>query len=152
MTSMYRPRAEAWLYALLSTDTSEADITETTIPLATQGIGADDVHEWLAPPGTSGIYLVYQYQGGFDINASGKIRVMGSLLFVVKVSGEDVSTNTLLPFADRLDTLIQRGASTLDGYRFESRRESEIVLPPVANGDVISREIGGLYRVFVHKV
>ena len=149
---MYRPRVDAFIYLLLGSDTTEPDPGEATIPLADQGIGDADVHDTLAPPGTGGIYLVYQYMGGYDINASGKFRVMGSLLYAVKVSGEDVSINTLKPFADRIDTLLQRENRTIDGHYISGRRESELVLPPVANGDAISREIGGLYRFWGHKV
>lgn len=152
MSSVYTPRAELWLYSLLGNDTSEADPDEPTIPLADQGIGPSDVHDSVAPPGTSGIYLVYNYQGGFDILASGKISLMGSLLYQVKVSGEDVSKAALVPYFDRFDKLIVGGDGTADGYYVEARREQELALPPVVNGDAISREIGGLYRLFIHRI
>lgn len=148
--SNFRTRGEVWIYDRLANDTTESDPEEVTIPLADQGIDGDRIFDTIGR-GT-GNYVVFQYQSGVDINGTGTIRVMGSLLFVVKVSGENVSKATLEPIADRVDHLIHGyAANTTDGYRVEARREQELALPPVMDGDVVTREIGGLYRLFVHR-
>lgn len=142
MASQYSAEAEAWLYDRLSNDAT----------LGGLGIGDDEIYDTLAPKGTSGTIVTYQYQGGFDINASGLRRLMGSLLFAVKVSGENVTKKSLGPVAAAVDDALQVSAD-FGGYRFECQREQELALPPVTGeGGVISREIGGLYRILVHRV
>lgn len=141
MASQYSGEAEAWLYDRLSNDAT----------LDGLGIGADRIHDSLAPPGTRGTYIVYQYQGGFDINGTGLIRIMGSLLFAVKVMGENVTKKSLAPIVLRVDELLQVAADYA-GFRFECQREQELALPPLFEGGAITRQIGGLYRILVHRI
>ena len=139
--SHFRTRGEVWIYDRLAGDAT----------LAGMGITPSRIFDTIGRG--AGNYVVFQYQAGVDINGSGTIRIMGSLLFVIKVSGENVSKAALEPIADRVDELIHGyAANTADGYRVEARREQEIALPPVIDGDVVTREIGGLYRLFVHRV
>lgn len=141
MASQFSAEGEEWVYHRLSADAT----------LDALGIGEDEVHDSLAPPGTSGVYVVYQYQGGFDINGTGLIRIMGSLLFAVKVSGANVTKKSLKPIMSRIDDLLQV-SDDYAGHRFACQRETELPLPPIVEEGAVTRQIGGLYRILVHRV
>lgn len=142
MAGAYSTRAKVWLYGRLSGDAV----------LQGQGITGDRIFDALAVTAAP-IFIVFQYQGGFDVLPNGRDRLMSSLVFAVKVVGTGNSEAQLEPIVDRVDALLADAAGdTADGYHIESVREAELALPVVVEGDVVTRELGGLYRLLVHRV
>lgn len=128
--------ADKWIYATLSADA-------TLLPL----IGGR-VYDTLAAAGTALPYVVFSYQGGYDVRGNGPIRVLHSGLYLVKAIGQGTSFATLAPIAARIDALLhaKHGVNT-DGDAW-AVREQPFKYLEIDNG-VQYRHLGGLYRVWV---
>ncbi len=128
--------ADKWLYATLSADA-------TLIPLI-----AGRVYDGIAPSGTTLPYVVFNYQGGYDVRGNGPIRVMVSGVYLVKAVGQGSSFASLWPIVSRIDTLLhaQHGANA-DGEAWAAREQPFKYLE--IDEGVQYRHLGGLYRVWV---
>lgn len=128
--------ADRWLYSVLSNDST----------LDTLLGSGDRVWQEQADQGAPMPYVVFQYQGGFDVAGVGPTRIMASLLYLVRVIGTG-EFSELEAAADRIDTLLHAKAGEVaDGHMFACVREQPFRLIETTDG-IVYRHRGGLYRL-----
>jgi len=133
-------RAHEWLYGVLSND--------ATLNSYVSG----RVYRRLAPQGATMPYVVFQFQGGHDVQAVGPYRVMSQLVCVVKAVGLATTYTTLKTIADRVDSLLQAASgTTTDGRVLSCVREIPIDYEETDAG-VRYQHLGGQYRLYVQPI
>lgn len=129
-------RVGAWLYSVLSADSTLAGLVSTRI------------YSYLAPDGSALPFVTYSYQGGRDVIVIGGVRIMNSGLYQVKVVTQSNSmvgaTETI---ATRIDDLLTRATGTVTGaIILACVREQPIGYVENSNG-LRYNHAGGLYRI-----
>jgi hypothetical protein len=131
---------DRWLYGLLTGDSTLVGLVDGRV------YGYLDQRDGALP------YVVYSFQGGYDVRGNGPTRFMTSLLYQVKAVGAGASFQPLQAIADRLDELLQGASGTVSGGRvLVCVREQPINFPEVHNG-VIYLHVGGLWRIHAQAV
>jgi len=131
-------RVEQWLYALLTGDTG---------PDGVHTLVGGRIYSYVAPQGAELPYVVYSYQGGYDVRGVGPARIMVSAVYQIKAIGQGHSFAPLQPVADRLDALLQGASgSVLDGHVLMCVREQPVAYVEISAG-VPYRHLGGLWRM-----
>lgn len=125
---------EQFLYSTLTSLTTGASALATGI------------YSHVAPEGAVAPYIVFQRQGGHDVNGVGSTRICTSELYTVKAIG-DVSFAALDSLVDAIDTLLHRSSGVATaGAIFSVVREAPFSLPTVEDGAIYYQR-GGIYRI-----
>lgn len=128
--------AERWLYSVLSGDELLA------------GLGVVGVHAYTTRETDAMPYILYQYQGGYDVRGVGPARVMAAMLYVVRGVREGPMSG-LVAISTRIDNLLQaQSGSNVDGTVIGCVRERPFSLPERVEGRTFSH-LGGVYRLWV---
>jgi hypothetical protein len=117
---------------------------------ATTGV-AGRIYGYFVPATGNYPCALYSFQGGRDVSAVGAIRVMGSMLYQVKIVGKSTRPDfgSIKALADRVDTLLQAASgTTTDGRVLSCVREAPISYVETHGSDCYSHA-GGLYRLQV---
>lgn len=126
--------AEAFIYATLN---------------AAPPLAGGRIYQGIAPQGTSFPYVVYQFQGGADLDTQRVARVWADLVYLVKAVTTGSSFAAIRAIADAIDARLH-GASgaTADAAVDACVREQPFQLTE-ADGGVNYRHLGGVYRLKV---
>ena len=112
--------AERWLYSVLSGDELLA------------GLGVVGVHAYTTRETDAMPYILYQYQGGYDVRGVREGPMSG-----------------LVAISTRIDNLLQaQSGSNVDGTVIGCVRERPFSLPERVEGRTFSH-LGGVYRLWV---
>lgn len=127
--------AETWIYGKLAND---ATLTS---------LGVRGIYAYQAPETATVPYIVFQQQAASDVPALGTIRIMTSLLYVVRV----ISTapfSSLLAIDNRIDALLHASSGTnSNGTVIACVRQSPFVMSEPVEGRTF-RHLGGIYRLW----
>jgi hypothetical protein len=93
------------------------------------------IHEQVAPADTATPFVVLDVPAAVDLTAVGGARIWEDTLVSATVRGRGL-TSTIVPIADRIDTLLQNYAVVVDAVEVgKLTRERGVRLPPeVENG------------------
>lgn len=125
--------AYQWLYTTLANDATLL------------GLVGGRVYRNVAPQGAAMPFLVFSYQGGYDVLGVGAVRIMSSLVCAVRAVGLWTGYDTLRQIADRADALLHaaQGTQVLACVR-------EFPLDYVeTDAGIVYAHVGGQYRLLV---
>lgn len=110
--------------------------------LAALGIHADVV-----PSDASLPAVVFQFQGGTDLDTINNRRIWVDAVYIVKVVGQTASYSALDTYAGLIDTQLERQSGTAAGGTiYTATREAPFRLAEQTDGKQY-RHIGGRYRI-----
>lgn len=135
---MIVPDTDAWLYELLSADPELAGMVENRI------------FAYVAPALAVYPLVIFAFQGGSDVYASGKARVMSHLEYQVKAVCEGATYTGIVAIADRLDALLHGASGATATVRVMSCiRQAPLAYPEITDDGMQYRHLGGIYRLQV---
>lgn len=128
-------RAEDWIFDTLN---------------AAPAVAGGRIYQGIAPQGNPTYpYVVYQFQGGADLDTASAARVWADVVYLVKAVTKGSGFGPLVAVADAIDARLH-GASgaTADAAIDACVREQPFQLSE-ADGGVNYRHLGGIYRLKV---
>lgn len=135
-------QAKKWIYDSLHANSDIAAAVSTRIY-------SDYVPE---PPADRVFpYVLFNFMGGFDVDALGTSRLLSQPLFQVRVVCEGRPDATIRKIDKRIDDVLQNAVYQLSGdYYFSARREQPIDRPELdASTGKHYANLGGLYRLYI---
>lgn len=128
--------AEQWLQTVLSGD--------ATLNTAVGG----RIYGYVAPQDAAFPVVVYQQQAARDVQGVGPARIMATMLYIVKVTGQTGSFASIEAAANRIDAVLQAASGTnVRGRVVACVREAPFSLVEnTPNGQY--RHLGGMYRLW----
>jgi len=130
-------RVDAWLHTTLSASSPLVALVSTRI------------YGYVAPQGTTGNMVVYNWQGGSDLNTVGSYRALVNGLWQVKAitqSNSFAAAKAIMDIVD--DTLHRASGSVSDALILACVRQAPVQYVEVTNG-IQYRHLGGIYRIQV---
>lgn len=128
-------RVDEWLKTTLAASAPLAALVSTRI------------YGYVAPQGTTGNMVIYNWMGGSDLVAVSGYRALVNGLWQVKAVTQSNSFAQAKAIMDIVDGLIHRQTgSTSDSLILACVRESPVQYPEITNG-IQYRHLGGLYRI-----
>jgi hypothetical protein len=127
-------QAETWLYATLA---------------ASPALAGGRVYQGVAPQGAVFPYVVYQFQGGADLDTTSVARVWADLVYLVKAVTNASSFAAIQSVADAIDSRLHGARGTTATAAIDACvREQPFQLTETDEG-VNYRHLGGVYRLKV---
>jgi hypothetical protein len=116
---------------------------------AAPAVAGGRIYQGIAPQGSAFPYVVYQFQGGADLDTLRVVRVWADLVYLVKAVTNASGFAPVRAIANEVDARLHgaSGAAT-DGYVDACVREQPFQLTE-ADGGVNYRHLGGVYRLKV---
>lgn len=116
---------------------------------AAPAVAGGRIYQGVAPAGAVFPYVVYQFQGGADLDTQRASRVWADLVYLVKAVARASGFGPVRAVADEVDARLH-GASgtTADAAIDACVREQPFQLTEV-DGGVSYRHLGGVYRLKV---
>ena len=112
-------------------------------------IGANNIHEGVAPPSATWPCVVFQAIPAFDTVGNFGTRVMTKLVYRVRGISQGTDMTALAAISARIDAALHKATGTYVGMYCESLRERALSYPEVSSG-VTYRHRGGEYAINVH--
>ena len=112
---------------------------------AVTNLATGGVHNKIAPQGTALPYVIFQWQGGGDLNETPR-RTRGPV-YTVKAIAE--SQDTAEAIDEQIDILMHYQTLTVTGWvNYMTRREGDVNYQETPMGTPVFH-IGGMYRIWI---
>ena len=114
----------------------------------TTALGGTLIYNKIAPQGTTGKYVIFQWQGGGDENDT----PTRSRNPVYAVFGIDTTIEGAAAIDSLIDTALRQTTLTVSGWtNYHTVRESDINIVEPNSGETPVFRCGGLYRIMIDK-